>query len=117
MSRIVVYLEQQAQRADVVFRLHKVTQKSLEELRTSLATNAPVIELDLFNSDYDFNAGLLRKVMATLGELSIDSRIYELPEGETIDTCTFLDKCQISTEVLANILNEADAEFDRQQGE
>ena len=117
MSNIVVYLSHDANRADAVHRLHKVTQKSLNDVRTSLVNNAPLLEVELFEGDYDSHARMLRELLACLDELSLGSRIYELPEGETMETCTFVEKCEISPSVLENILNEADAELDRQMGE
>ncbi|RCS44019.1 hypothetical protein DTL42_17970 [Bremerella cremea] len=117
MSNIVIFLDQEANRADVVLRLQKATQKSLSDIRSSLMNNAPVVEVELFEGDYDSHAKMLRAVMSCMLELSLGCRIYELPEGETMETCSFVDKCEITPTVLENILSEADAELDRQLGE
>lgn len=117
MSHIVIYLDKEANRADVVLRLQKVTQQSLSNIRTALANNAPIVEVELFEGDYDSHAAMLRGLLSCLDEMSLSSRIYEVPESEMMETCTFVDKCEISPSVLENILNEADAELDRQLGE
>ncbi|QDT78577.1 hypothetical protein Mal35_20260 [Gimesia maris] len=117
MSNIVIFLDQEANRADIVLRLQKVTQKSLSDIRSSLSNNTPVIEVELFKGDYDSHAKMLRAVMSCMDELSLGSRIYELPENETMETCAFVDKCEITPTVLENILSEADEELDRQFGE
>ena len=117
MSNIVIFMDKEANRAEVVLRLQKATQKSLSDIRSSLASNTPIVEVELFEGDYDSHAKMLRAVMACMDELSLGSRIYELPEGETMESCGFVDKCEITPTVLENILSEADAELDRQLGE
>lgn len=117
MSNIVIFLDKNASRADVVLRLQKATQKSLRDIRAALANNTPVVEVEIFAGDYDSNATMLRGVLACVDDLSLGVRIYELPEGGTMETYASVEKCRISPTILENILNEADAERDRQLGE
>ena len=117
MSNIVIFLDQEANRPDVVLRLQKATQKSLSDIRSALTNNTPVVEVELFEGDYSSHAKMLRAVMSCMDEVSLGSRIYELPEGETMETCRFIDRCEITVTVLENILSQADAELDRQLGE
>ncbi len=111
MSNIVVFLDQEANRADVILRLQKATQKSLSDIRSSLANNTPIVEVELFEGDYDSHAKMLRAVMSCMDELSLGSRIYELPEGETVDTCVFVHKCEITPTELENMLTSNDADL------
>lgn len=59
---------------------------------------------------------MLRRVLETIEVGGIQSRIYELPEGETMESCTFVDRCLISMDVMRHILIQADEEFARQSG-
>jgi len=100
-----------------VLRLQKVTQKSLSDIRWSLMNSAPVVEVELFEGDYHSCAKMLRALMSCIREFSLASRIYELPEGETIETCTCVNRFEISPTVLENILSEADSELGEYHGE
>jgi hypothetical protein len=58
-----------------------------------------------------------RSIVGRVENASVLVRIYEIPECETMESCSYVDNCQISIEVLDNILNQADVELDRQLGE
>ena len=114
MSRIVFILDDAANRADIVMRLQRLTGRGLNEIRNALTDSSPVVEIDLYEGDFDSHATLLRSVLNCINEFSLRSKIYELPEGQTMKTCSFVDKCEISSEVLLNILRSDEEERDRQ---
>ncbi len=76
-----------------------------------------IVEREIFDENYDDHATLIRSVLAVLEDAELRHRIYELPEGSTMETCDFVDRCLVSTEVMRNILNQADTELDRQLNE
>lgn len=113
MARIVFFLDESANRPEALMRLQKATGCSLSEIRGAIREDNALLDVELFDSQYDDHASLLRSVMACVDDFSLNYRIYELPEGEsTVD-----DRHQIRIDVLRNILNEADAELRRQLGE
>ena len=116
MSHVVLYLNETANRPDVIHCLRRATHHSLGDVRQLLTNSQPIVEVDLFDGNYDAHAQTLRAVLGCIDEFSLWNKIYELPEGSSMSTCTFVDKCEISPNVLRNILDEADAELARQLG-
>jgi len=97
--------------------LHKVLKCSLGELRQLLASGEPIVAREIFDNDFDQHAALIRNVLLVIEDGNLEHRIYELPEGRGIKTCDASPQCLIGVEVLRNILNEADAELNRQLDE
>ncbi len=117
MSKIVIVVSGSAAPAHTMMALHRATGRGLSELRTTIGQGDPVFEQTILDGDYEEHATVIRAVVQSLLDASIPFQIYELPEGETMESCSFVDNCQISIEVLNNILDQADAELDRQLGE
>ncbi len=117
MSKIVIFVDGTAAPANALMALQRATGRGLGELRTAIGRGDPIFEREIFDGDYEEHASVVRAVVRSLEDAAIPSRIYELPEGETMESCSFVDNCQISIEVLNNILDQADAELDRQLGE
>jgi hypothetical protein len=97
--------------------IQRATGRGLSELRTAIGQGDPIFEREIFAGDYAEHASMIRAVVRSLEDAAIESRIYELREGETIESCTHVDNCRISVEVLNNILHQADVELDRQLGQ
>lgn len=116
MSNISIYVDEIGMPAELLIQLQQATGKSLNDIRSALALRTPIFEHALFDSRYDNHAALIRNVLTVLEANNAKHRIYEFPEGETIESCTFADRCLICIETMRNILNQADAELDRQLG-
>ena len=116
MSNIVIYVDETGVPAELLIQLQQATGKSLRDIRSALASGTPVFEHTLFDSRYDDHAAVIRNVSTVLEANNAKHRIYEFPEGETIESCTFADRCLIGIDTMRNILNQADAELDRQLG-
>jgi len=114
MSSIVIFLDSGANHAEITFRPHKATGRNLSDIRDALQKNAPIVEVNLFQNDCDSKAAMPRSVLTCIDEFSLSGKIYELPEGKSMKTCKIVDKFEVSETTLVNILNEADAELDRQ---
>ncbi|MCG6157757.1 hypothetical protein [Rubinisphaera margarita] len=117
MSKIVIYLDEQACRAEALLRIQKVTKKSLSEIRSSLVNGNPIVEIVLFKGDYDSHAFMLRSFLSLVDEMSLQARIYELPEGANPTNGAYSEDLEITPVILKNILSAADREIDRQLGE
>ena len=113
MSKIVIVVDLTAAPANALVALQRATGRGLGELRTAIGRGDPIFERQIFDGDYEEHASVVR----SLEDAAIPIRIYELPEGETMESCSFVDNSQISVEVLNNILDQADAELDRQLGQ
>ena len=117
MSTIVIFVADPAMSATAIMRLQRITGRGIAEIRNAITQGEPIFEREIFDSDYEEHAAMIRGIVRHLQEASLPSKIYEIPEGETMESCSFVDECQISIEVLNNILDQADAELDRQLGE
>jgi len=117
MSQILIFIDDATLAPDVLMSLQRTTGRGLSAIRDAVGHGKPIFEREIFDADYEAHAATIRAIVSCLTNTSIPSRIYELPEGETMETCAFVDKCLISTDVLENILSQADAELDRQLGE
>ncbi|WP_425396867.1 hypothetical protein [Aeoliella sp.] len=114
MSNIVIYVDTTNVSASGLIDLHRATGLPLSEVRRVIASGKPVIEQEIFDANYDDHAALIRSVLRAIESGGMEYRIYELPEGETTESCTFVDRCLVSIETVRNILSEADTEMDRQ---
>lgn len=104
MSHIVVYLDSKALEPNVLTDLQKATKKRPAELQQLIESEAPIVELELFDDDYEEHVKMLKRLVKVLTTHKLKNRIYELPEGETMKSCTFVDKCKITPKVLSNII-------------
>ena len=114
MSNIVIFIDDKNANASALMQLKNATGRSLSEIRSAVENETPVVEREIFDEAYDEHAAMLRRVIESIETLELSHRIYEIPEGETMDSCDVVDNCAITIEVLNNILNNADAELDRQ---
>jgi hypothetical protein len=116
MSNIVIYVDETSVSAELQIQLQQAMRKSLSDIRSALASGTPVFEQTLFDSRYDDHAAVIRNVLTVLEIKDAKHRIYEFPEGESIESCKFADRCLVGIETIRSILNQADAELDRQLG-
>jgi hypothetical protein len=111
MSNIIIFIEDRTVSPHALMQLHRATGRSLSEIKNLIALGKPLFESEIFNTDYEQHALSIRAVLDCLIDMYLSFRIYEIPEGETMESYSFVDQCRISVEVLRNILNEADQEL------
>lgn len=104
MSHIVVFVDRKGLEPEPLTDLQKTLKKPSKQLRQAIEAESPVIELELFDDDYEDHVKMLKRFLKVLAKHKLKSRIYELPEGQTMKTCKFADKCKITPKVLSNIL-------------
>jgi hypothetical protein len=114
MSNIVVVIKEKKLDVSVLGELHKLLGGSLVNIRTALLRSAPVIEMELFDGEYEDKAVLLRKMIGCIRRNKIIADIYEIPSGATFEKCDSLQESLINLEVLENILDSSDDEMKRQ---
>lgn len=91
MSNIVIFVDDNDASASALMELKNATGRSLIEIRSAVENATPVVEREIFDESYDEYAAMLRRVVGSIEALGLTHRIYELPEGETMDTCDFVD--------------------------
>jgi hypothetical protein len=114
MSQIVIFVDDRAAAPTVLMNIQRATRHGLDKIRDAISHGKPIFEQEIFDASYDSHAATIRAIVACLENESVVFRIYEIPEGEKFAECAFVKNCQISSDVLKNILNQADAELDRQ---
>ena len=114
MSNIVVVIKEKKLDVSVLGELHKLLGSPLTKLKTALIKSTPIIEMELFDGEYDEKAKLLRKVIDLVRVNGITADVYELPSDATFAMCDVLQESLISLDVLENILDSSDDEMERQ---
>ena len=112
MSVMVIVLEDDNVEIGVLGELHKLLGGSLIELRNAIRDRRPVVEMEIFDNQYDEKAGQLRKLIALLRDSELKAEVYELPEGDAFATSQSLAVSRISLDILENTLDAADEEID-----
>lgn len=114
MSNIVVILKEKAIDVSVLKQLHKLLGGSLATIRTAISKGLPVVEMEIFDNQYQEKASLLRGLISLIRSSGFGVEIYELPEGDSFATSNVRDESLINEDVLENILDSSDEEIDRQ---
>jgi len=113
MSTIAICIDESAVPPTTIIKLQRLTGHSLNDIRDRIRQRRPIFEREIFDAQYVEHASKIRAIVDCLDGASIPNRIYELPEGETMETHPHVSQCQIAIEVLKNILDQADLEADR----
>lgn len=114
MSIIAVVVKKEASDVAVLKELHKLLGGSLMQIRSAISSGLPVVEMEIFNNQYEEKSDFLRSLISFIRRSEIDVDIYELPEGDCFETSSVREESLISEEILENILNSSDDEFNRQ---
>jgi len=114
MSNIVLVLREKSVDVSVLKELHKLLGGSLAKIRTAISNNQPIVEMEIFDSQYQEKSGLLRKLITLIRERDVGVDVYELPDGDTFEESGVLKKSSITIDILENILNFSDEEMNRQ---
>lgn len=114
MSNIVVVLKDKTVEVSVLKELHRILGSSLTAIRTAITNGLPIVEMEIFDNQYQEKANLLRKLISLIRSNGFEVEIYELPEGDSFETSDLLNESLINEDVLENILDSSDEEMDRQ---
>lgn len=98
----------------VLRELHKLLGESLAKIRSALISSKPILELELFDSEYDEKAALLKNMIGLIRRNNLKVDVYEIPSDQTFETSSVLKESLINLEILENILKSSDDEMDRQ---
>ena len=108
MSNIVIILNTAEVPGKTLMSLQGATGRSLIDLRGAIAKGKPLYDRNIVLGDLEEIALSVRAFLGCLENLNLPFQIYELPEGETMETCEKLDKSMITVEVLNNILDSSE---------
>jgi hypothetical protein len=112
MSRIIFFIDSTDNK--LLISLHNVLKRPLAQVKQTIDSGLPVIDVELFDSEYMDKAAVLRKLLEELDNRGMQYKIFEVPEGNetAISACT--PERRITADVLRNILRESDLELERQ---
>ncbi|AZF13719.1 hypothetical protein [Pseudomonas sp. R3-18-08] len=114
MSVIAIVLDFNSVSAQTVMKLHRALGISIQSIKDAWAAGLPIVEIEIFEGDYQANAQAIRSVLKIIKENSLMAKFYELPYGEQYERGSSVGTWEIGAEVVANILNTADEEVERQ---
>ncbi|MGZ9708607.1 hypothetical protein ACXX81_21660 [Pseudomonas sp. GNP013] len=114
MSVIAIILDFNSVSTQAVVKLHRALGISIQSIKDTWAAGLPILEVEIFEGDYQANAQAIRSVLKVIKENSLVAKFYELPYGEQYEGSSSVGTWEISAEVVANILNTADEEVERQ---
>lgn len=117
MSNMVVIISTKEKlNVTVLGKLHKLLGGSLVGLRSAIMKGNPIVEMELFDGEYDQKASLLRALIALIRDNGVETEVYELSSGQTFTFASSRERQEslISLDVLENILKCSDEELDRQ---
>ena len=117
MSIIAVYVDGSDVPATALMALHRITGRGFADLKRTFGSGRALLAWELFDPSHEDKAGVLRDIAAWLEDHSIRSRIYEFPEGDTLQTPVSSEKFLIGTAGLRALLDHSDREVQRQMGE
>ena len=114
MSNIVIVIKEEKLDVSVLGELHKLLGGSLAKIRAAVIRSAPIIEMELFDEEYEEKAKSLREMIDLVRRNKIASDVYEVPSDTTFSVCDALQESLISLDVLEEILDSSDDEMRRQ---
>jgi len=85
----------------------------ISDIRERIRKGMPIFEYPLFYNDHDEKAREIRDLIASIASLNSRLRVYELDDDETFETCSNTLSCEISPEILINMLDEHDKAVER----
>ncbi len=112
MSRIVILVEATSLGAPILAELGDLLGSSVMQVSNAIAESRPILEMEIFDNDYEQKAELLRKLIDQIRANDIPVAIYELLGGEVYESGNVPDGSTINVDVLENILDSADKDED-----
>lgn len=114
MSVIAIVVEGAGVSASALMKLHRVLGVPLLQLKSAMLAHEPVLELEIFDGDYQDHAKLIRSVCNVLAAEKIDASYYEIPYGQQYLGNPQLSTWKIDSNLVEGILRAADDEVQRQ---
>ncbi|MGJ7549964.1 hypothetical protein [Pseudomonas alloputida] len=114
MSVIVIVVEQDEVSASMLMKLRRVLGVSLQLLKGEILSRNPIIELEVFDGEYQQHAELIRTVIALLDAEKIKASYYEIPYGQKYSGNQQLSLWKVNSSLIEGILVAADNEVRRQ---
>jgi hypothetical protein len=114
MSVIAIVFDGKVAQPQALIKLHKALSISLQSLRDSWICGRPIIEVEIFEGDYQEKSKDLRLLLKIIQEENLSARFYELPFGEQYSGNQKLKAWEIDAQLLVGILDAADEEVERQ---
>lgn len=114
MSNIVVILKESNIETSVLKDLYKIIGGPLTEIRTAISKGRPIIEMEIFDNQYEEKSKLLRKLISLIRSSGLEVDIFEIPEGDSFEASKARSESKISEDILENILDYSDDEIDCQ---
>ena len=112
MSRIVVLVRAESLSTPILKNLGELLSKSVMQISNAIAKKRPILEMEIFDQDYEEKASLLRRLIGRIREDEIAVEIYELLGDEPFESGSAPDGSMINVDVLERILDSADADTD-----
>jgi hypothetical protein len=114
MSVLIIVLDGKPVPGKPLLMLYKTLELSLQSIKGAWTSGRPVVELEIFEGDYQQKCMVLRSILTILDEYGLGARFYEIPFGEQYVDNPQLDTYEITAKLLGSILDEADKEVERQ---
>lgn len=114
MSVIAIVLDKSSMTAQAVMKLHRVLGVSVQLLKAAWSTAEPILEIEIFEGDYQSHAKVIRAVLSIIVEEKLAAEYFEIPYGEQYAGNTKLDFWRIDMNLVSGILDLADEEIERQ---
>ena len=114
MSVIVIVLDKSSMTAQAVMKLNRVLGASVQLLKAAWSKGEPILEVEIFEGDYQAHAKVIRAVLSVIAEEKLTAEYFEVPCGEQYDGSTKLDVWRIDMSLVSGILDSADEEVERQ---
>lgn len=114
MTVIATIIDAREAPPSVLMKLHRIIGAPLQQLKSAVLARRPIVELEIFDGDYQERAALIRAVIATLSEGGIVASYYEIPYGQQYSGNVQLSRWKIDSNLVEGILSAADKEVERQ---
>lgn len=114
MSVIAIVLNEASASAKGLLELHRILGVSLQDIKEKASSREPIVEVEIFEGEYQAHAKLIRAVIVALKKHNISANYYEIPYGEHYSGNSRLTTWRIDSDNVEGILTAADAEIERQ---
>lgn len=114
MSVIAVVLSEASASAKALLELHRILGVSLLEIKEKISNRQPILEVEIFDGDYQAHAELIRAVISSLKKHNITADYYEIPYGKHYSGDFRRTTWLINSETVEGVLTAADVEIERQ---
>ncbi|MBF7142697.1 MULTISPECIES: hypothetical protein [Pseudomonas] len=114
MSVIVIVLDE-VPSAKNLLSFQRLFNVSLQSIKSACSAAHPLLEIEIFDGDYQAHADLIRSVLKVVKDENLKADFYELPFGLNYSQDADIQKFKINLRNVEQILEATDEEFERQQ--